>query len=889
MGCRILLWFFFSCCALFPVAGFSSGGDSPPEDVEKADRLFRQKRYDLALRYYESLSLKDPYNKHFLYAKAFCELQTRRFLDAERSYGALLTLEPNDDRIIQEMGYTLKMLGKYREAASCFAKLEAFNLPLARYQAAACAFPSDSTPPATKYRLEPAPFNSAGSEIFMTVLNDRLIGGTTSMHGLGGHGSRTVGPSAQAAVDNFLFSRGLIDTARVLHAPDRHYGSRVGPISFAQRTGMIAYCTNHFTEGVRQIAQAEKNMQIYFADLNERDEWIDHRPFPYNDTAYSIGYPFLTNDGTTLYFASNMSGGYGGFDIYVSYFIDSLWTEPQNLGPRVNTPGNEVSPFFDGMYLYFSSDWHPGYGGLDVFRADFDYESWMDPVNLGPAVNSSYDDLNFVFFDKLGKGFLISDRPGGKGHEDIYFVYKKSKQVQIQVRDFKSLQPLTGAVVDLTRCGDPAGITDESGTFNFEIIEGFDCYLSINKVGYTSTSFRLRYQDIEGQEKRFKLMLTPTVNFYYGQVVELQSQEPINSVYISAVNELDGEVQETYTDARGSFALHIKPRGRYHISFAKTGYTPHYINAQMDTKVDPQVISQVVMSRADNIMLRDYYKQDVLVADKPAQAKAAPPPADLSASLDDAPLNRKTVAADKPAVVSPSAGTGVSGAGKEAEKEKERKTAAKEKDAVPPPPAIRIADFEAKVKPEEKIIGYVIQVAAIAKKKIDITPFKYSLNKYGELFVTRRDDQLLRVMVGVFNKREEAEDVLFKIREERFKEAFITPLPAGVKLESIEEYAVKEERAAKALPAPMPASLSSGMEEYMVRIGSFKNLSWFDNREVEAIGLIEERKQNGYTIVLLSGYTSLDEAREALSKVQELGYKDAFVVKNQSGELLRVQ
>jgi cell division septation protein DedD len=203
----------------------------------------------------------------------------------------------------------------------------------------------------------------------------------------------------------------------------------------------------------------------------------------------------------------------------------------------------------------------------------------------------------------------------------------------------------------------------------------------------------------------------------------------------------------------------------------------------------------------------------------------------------------------------------------------------------PAPSPIRISDYK---ENDTRIRGYVIQVAAISKKKVDFTPFKYYLSKYGEIFVSRRDDNLIRIMVGIYEDKDSAEDALLKIREEKFKEAFITPLPMNIKLDSVEEYAKNDSGSNKS--EFVKENDDEAVEEYMVNLGQFNNMIWFDNKEVESIGLIEERKENGKIVVLLSGYTSRDEAKRALEKVKKLGYKNAQVVKNgKGGKLIPVK
>lgn len=155
------------------------------------------------------------------------------------------------------------------------------------------------------------------------------------------------------------------------------------------------------------------------------NKWKNVEPFMCNDSSASFGHPSISRDGKMFFFVSDMAGGYGGTDIYVSVRIDSSWSEPINLGPEINTPGNELYPFFhtDGI-LYFSSNGHAGFGGYDIFYVKDEGGYWSGPKNMKTPVNSSKDDFSIWLNEKKTKGFITSNRKGGLGHEDIYMLMR---------------------------------------------------------------------------------------------------------------------------------------------------------------------------------------------------------------------------------------------------------------------------------------------------------------------------------------------------------------------------------------------------------------------------------------------------------------------------------
>ncbi|SIS82900.1 OmpA family protein [Zobellia uliginosa] len=147
--------------------------------------------------------------------------------------------------------------------------------------------------------------------------------------------------------------------------------------------------------------------------------------FLLRDLSTSFYYPFYDDKNERLYFAANFEDSYGGTDLY--YVVTNngqVMSEPINLGPRINTPGNEIAPFVFDNSLFFSSDIFYGYGGMDVYRSNIEPgDDFSIPVNLGQGINSKYDEFGFIIRPGEGHelmGYFSSNRPGGKGNDDIY-------------------------------------------------------------------------------------------------------------------------------------------------------------------------------------------------------------------------------------------------------------------------------------------------------------------------------------------------------------------------------------------------------------------------------------------------------------------------------------
>lgn len=192
---------------------------------------------------------------------------------------------------------------------------------------------------------------------------------------------------------------------------------------------------------------------------------------PFTSNAYSTEHPALSKDAKTLYFASDMPGTLGSFDIYkVTINDDGTYGEPENLGTTINTKHREQFPFIsDYDVLYFSSIGHEGFGGLDVFRSNMVNGEFDKPVNLGSSINSNVDDFAYVIRENDDKGYISSNRTGNDKiysftrQENILTKYK----VKGIVQDKNSKALLAGATVTLF---------DESGAILQNVNIGDDAY-----------------------------------------------------------------------------------------------------------------------------------------------------------------------------------------------------------------------------------------------------------------------------------------------------------------------------------------------------------------------------------------------------------------------------
>ena len=255
-----------------------------------------------------------------------------------------------------------------------------------------------------------------------------------------------------------------------------------------------------FAKGNDGKNSGRNNVDLYWSRFR-RGGWTNPRLLNVNTSRSWDSTPYLSKDGKTLYFASNRSKGYGGTDIYkANVNRRGRWINIQNLGPEINTPGNELFPSVteDGR-LYFSSDNHEGFGGLDIFVATR-RGGKITISNPGKPLNSRGDDFGVNPYNPT-RGFFTSNRDGGKGDDDIYTFVNDDPNLKIvnyvlkgttltQKNDDKELiilgnssvklLDIEGAVIEET-------FTDDNGEFEFIVYTDEEYFLIGEKENYFST------------------------------------------------------------------------------------------------------------------------------------------------------------------------------------------------------------------------------------------------------------------------------------------------------------------------------------------------------------------------------------------------------------------
>lgn len=233
------------------------------------------------------------------------------------------------------------------------------------------------------------------------------------------------------------------------------------------------YIDDDYQQKLKNIPNKKKILNIFKADIDDAGIATNIEPVPFNSNDYSVKHPELSPDGKTLYFVSDMDGGFGRDDIYsVRINEDGTYGEPKNLGDKINTKYNELFPFLStNNTFYFSSDGHGGAGFLDIFSSQLENDDYSTPQNID-KVNSEYDDFAFVISPERAVGYFSSSRKG-KGNADIYsFAIEPIVCDQLitgVVKNKKTKEIIPNVTVELFSEGNLLDVlvTKEDGSFKF--------------------------------------------------------------------------------------------------------------------------------------------------------------------------------------------------------------------------------------------------------------------------------------------------------------------------------------------------------------------------------------------------------------------------------------
>ncbi|MEN8248465.1 MAG: OmpA family protein [Bacteroidota bacterium] len=348
-----------------------------------------------------------------------------------------------------------------------------------------------------------------------------------------------------------------------------------GPLAFYNGKDQIILTRNNLRDGKPVLnSNGEVTLQLFTAKKTG-EVWSEPKLLSLNNPEYSFVQPSLSANNDTLYYASNMDGGFGGYDIYRSVWENNDWSDPINMGPEINTEGNELYPYFIKDRLFFSSNGHAGIGGLDVFKA-FMLDGKVQVVtNVGYPINSSYDDFSFLINNDCSTGMLTSNRIEGKGNDDIYTFTISNRVLTGRVAQEQDGNFISDALVNLYQDSILIGSvrTDEDGLFGMRLPLNSEFEVEVSKAGYFSSdpigiSTLEKVIDLD----TIKIALYKHDLFAHGRILNNETQSLMPDVRVILHNLTDNELDTIFTNESGTYNFVIKPNKDYSIWAGKSGF-----------------------------------------------------------------------------------------------------------------------------------------------------------------------------------------------------------------------------------------------------------------------------------------------------------------------------
>jgi len=477
--------------------------------TEKADKLFKTLKYVDAIASYNKLVEKAEGNAYVYgqLAKANYELYNTE--EAERWYAKALESNTEDAEMVYNYSQALKANGKIEASNAQMDKFAGLNPKddRAKSYKANNNYLNKLLTAKPGFDLESLPFNTEYSEFGGTVSNEMLYFASAR-----NTSRKTYKLNDEPFLDVYQVSTTEEGDANLVSGSvnTKHHE---GLTTFSADGNTMYFSRESFYEGDYEKLEGDKtkfSVHYLYKVTKNGDRWSKAEALPFNNETYSLRDPSLSADGKTLYFASNMPGGFGMYDLYkVSVNADGTFGEPENLGDKVNTASNEGFPYASSNNtLYFSSTGQLGLGGLDVFE----YKDGK-VNNLKTPVNSAGDDFAFTVNEETGEGFVSSNREGGKGSDDIYKIARIKPcytDVFATVVDKETNNPIAGAEVVIKDAEGKVVLketTKADGTVSYKTNCETVLSISASKTDYESN--QMAYTTSKSKEDKVQVTLQP--------------------------------------------------------------------------------------------------------------------------------------------------------------------------------------------------------------------------------------------------------------------------------------------------------------------------------------------------------------------------------------------
>ena len=464
--------------------------------------------------------------------------------------------------------------------------------------------------------------------------------------------------------------RNFIPMKSVSYSLEANSAYHEGGVTYNRKGNTMYFSSNNQARGMSIAdSRGRVGMKIYEAKRGKLD-WEDIKPLSFNSDKFTCFHPSLSADGRYLYFSSNMPGGQGGYDIYMVEKKGNTWTKPVNIGPKVNTKGDEAFPFIheSGVLFFASKEGHPTvHGGkdFDLFYIDLS-KTGASVKNLGEPFNSSADDLSLILNSDGDIGYFASNREGGFGEDDIY-MFKCDKRLTTEtatinafltVKDAENQARIGGAAIRIfektingfvngdqfynvempqsgkdiglklvrkpvEQLGKPDRFSTANGEAQYEMKSDREYLIVVSKDAYESKEMIYNTFEKTNATLPIEILLQKTSKPKLSGLVLSNKNTRIPNAMVKIFNLTSKKTEELQANANGEFEYVLEPNTEYEITTNAKDYKPSNatkISTTSELKslevklnmvaIEPEVVAKPISTGTIIVLEKIYYDFD---------------------------------------------------------------------------------------------------------------------------------------------------------------------------------------------------------------------------------------------------------------------------------------
>ena len=517
---------------------------------------------------------------------AECSEKTHNYKKTVDYYGKYLASNPNDLEKYLNYSSALRTVGKTEQAKAFFLKYaekkgdEKLKAEFNEMIDWAEANGNDATP----YVVKVTNIKTNGISMGACEYKEGVLTGQAKSEGEGKTVFYDLGYSKKTAENTFDVPEGISK------ALSSEYYAGYPSISKDEQT--LYFTSNSSDKGKYKPGKTKKTdysskginvLKIFKTELID-GKWSDKEALSFNSNEYSCAHPFITEDGKTLYFVSNMEGSLGGYDVYKSTISkDGVYSKPVNLGKSVNTHLDEMTPSFFNGDLFFSSRGHFGFGGSDIFKATLKNDgSYGKAENVGKPLNSTFDDFAFMPTKSGMTGFFSSNRDGENGEDQIY-------TFKLVPAEYKVVDKETGEVIAETKITvyekingewieSSVHVSDENGVWGTNFAKNKEYKIVYDNPYYELKEIVLKKNDKRRDKKLAKIKSGVKLKkaVLFGQMIDAITNKTVEGATVDLYEKDDSgnytKVGSVKTDKYGSWKHNIRRDKEYKVIINRDGY-----------------------------------------------------------------------------------------------------------------------------------------------------------------------------------------------------------------------------------------------------------------------------------------------------------------------------